>query len=516
MKVMKSVKKYIIAVTALLLCICLALTITPDQSREPDVTEETHEDTTAPAIQKNISLGYYADGSLNPFLTDSPTNRSIASLVFDSLYVLDKSYKPVPLIAEAGELSGNTLTVRIKEGLLFSNGAPVTASDVAYSFTTAKQSAFYSQRLSNFVSAVPTADSVIFTLGSPDIFAESALTFPIVLSSTGSNEMPIGSGRYEAGYDDNGKFLKANADNTRGESLLTEKILLKSITADESELYLLQSGDLSYYFNDLSQGEYTKIGANTVQLSLNNMVFIGINGTSSEVMADPYVKNAVASAINTKTIADSVFSSMCRHSSLPFNPDWYATASLSFDSEEPSLTRAREHLENGGYIYAYEDNKYRSKEFEFLQLRIAVSKDSSQKLQCAEYIHDTLESIGIDAELMALSYEDYITALEEGEFDLYVGEVILPPNMDLSAFFSENGSLSYGIDSNSTVAASYGAFSAGTTDISTFARVFDAEKPFIPICFRDGVAYFSREFTFSGDITEYEPFMNAASWKIIY
>lgn len=508
-------KKYIIAVIALLLCLCLAFAFSTDRTEEPEQTDESEVQTTAPVVEKNITLGYYKEKSLNPFITDSPTNRNIASLVFDSLYVLDKTYKPVPLIAQGSELKDTSLTVKIKEGLTFSNGSAVTPYDVAYSFNTAKQSAFYSARLQNVVSAVPTADSVIFTLSAADIFAESVLTFPVVLSSTGNNDMPIGSGRYEVGYDDNGKFLKANHDNSRGESLSTERILLRDISSEESELYLLQSGDLSYHFNDLSDGDYTKISANTIQLSLNNMVFIGLNSTS-EAMADPYVKNAVVSAVNTKTIADSVFSSMCRHSSLPFNPDWYNMNTLSFDCAEPSITKAQEHLENGNYIYAYADNKYRSKDFEFLRLRIAVNKESTQKVQCAQYIHDTLESIGIDVELNALTFEDYLTTLREGNFDLYIGEVILPASMDLSAFFSENGSLSYGIDSNSTVAASYRAFRAGTTDISTFAKVFDTDKPFIPICFRDAVAYFSREFTFSGDITEYEPFMNVSSWKIIY
>lgn len=508
-------KKYIFAALAFLLCLCLAFSLTPDRAEETDETDEAELQTTAPVVEKNITLGYYAEKSLNPFTTDSPANRSIASLVFDSLYVLDKTYKPVPVVAESSELKDNILTVKIKSGLTFSNGSAVTPYDVAYSFNTAKQSTFYSARLQNVVSAVPAADSVIFTLGNADVFTESVLTFPVVLSSTGNGDMPIGSGRYVLSYDDSGKYLTANPENSRGESLLTEKILLRDISTEESELYLLQSGDLSYYFNDLSDGEYTKIGANTIQLSLNNMVFIGLN-SSSEAMSDPYVKNAVASAINTKTIADSVFSSMCRHSSLPFNPDWYALENLSFDYSDSSLTKAQEYLEEGNYIYAYEENQYRSKDFEFLELRIAVNKESAQKVQCAQYIHDTLESIGIDVELRALAFDDYLETLQQGNFDLYIGEVILPASMDLSCFFSENGSLGYGIDSASTVAASYRAFSAGTTDVSTFARVFDADKPFIPICFRDAVAYFSREFTFSGDITEYEPFMNVSSWKIIY
>ena len=46
--------------------------------------------------------------------------------------------------------------------------------------------------------------------------------------------------------------------------------------------------------------------------------------------------------------------------------------------------------------------------------------------------------------------DSYEEALEDGDFDLYLGETRLTANFDLSEFFEENGSLCYGsIDSDS-------------------------------------------------------------------
>ena len=506
-------KRYIPVLLAALMCFTFfACSRTEEQYEEPETTAV--ELTEPTVIEKNITLGYYEDKALNPFTTDSPANRNLTTLIYDSLYILDKSYSPVAVIAESSQREGNTVSVKIREGLIFSNGAPITTYDVANSFDAAKQSTYYGSRLQNIAYATPLSDRVVFTLIQEDIYCESVLTFPVVQSGTAGTELPVGSGRYTLTVTDEGKQLIANPDNSRGQSLSTETILLTPVTSQKNELYELQSGGLSYFFDDLSDSDYTKIGANTVQVPMNNLVFVGIN-SFSEVFTDAAVKNAVTTAINSKTMADSVFSGMCRYAATPFNPDWYAAQHLSFEPDAASLTAAQELLEEAGYVYAYENNQYRSKDFEYLVITLIVNKESTDKVNCASYIHDTLEAAGVDVELKLLSYDEYISALKAGKYDLYVGEVKLSASMDLSCFFSEGGSLSYGIDTQSTVAASYMDFRSGTTDISTFARVFEQTKPFIPVCYRDGMAYFSREFTFEGDITEYEPFLNASTWKTV-
>ena len=505
-------KKYICLLLTLTICFTFFGCSRPE--KEVSVEETTTEVYTEPVSEENITLGYYENKSLNPYTTESPVNRNITTLIYDPLYILDKSYSPIGVIAESCEISSTTVTVKIKDGLTFSNGATLSPYDVVYSFNQAKQSSFYSARLENISYATPLSDSVVFTLNQPDVYCEAVLTFPIVQSYTAESDTPVGSGRYTLSRTSDSVVLRANTNNSRGELLSTNSIYLTPISSQSTELYLLQSGDLSYFFDDLSDSEYIKIGANIRQVPMNNFVFIGIN-SFSPAMSDSFVKDAITAAINPKTIADAVFSGMCRYTPTPFNPDWYNCGKLDIQPSVSSLTRAQELLEEGNYIFAYENNAYRSKDFEYLVIRLAVNKESTDKVQCAQYIHDTLESIGVDVELSILPYAEYTEAVTSGNFDLYIGEVKLPANMDLSCFLNEGGSLSYGIDCNSTVAASYRDFMAGTTDISTFVQVFDTYKPFIPVCYRDGVAYFSREFTFEGDITEYEPFLNASTWRTV-
>ncbi len=509
-------KKYIAMIVALF-AVLIVLSLFSDKGDTAVTTvptEETaQEETTEAVIEDSVTIGYFEKKSLNPYLTDSPTNRNVASLIYDGLFVLDESYKPEPVIAQSSEMKDGKLTVYLKPDLCFSSGSPITPSDIVYSYNVAKQSSYYSPRLDAFTSAVSGTDCVVFSLANENAYAESCLTFPIVQAGTAVNDIPTGSGRYVPVTDGNGTYLTVNESSSRNEAMNTERITLTPITSEKSELYMLQSGDLSYFFDDLSDSQYTKIGANMLRVPLNNLVFLGIK-SSSRFMSDKAVKKAVNLAIDKMTISEAAYSGMCRAADTPFNPDWYALAPLQTATHTFSTLKATQTLEDAGYVYAYKNNDYRSKNFEFLELTMLVNEESESKVICANLIHDSLENIGIDVRLKILPYEEYTEALYDGEFDIYLGEVKLPANMDLSCFFKENATAGYGIDSESTVAKAFTDFSRGKTDISTFIKVFDDSMPFIPICYRDGVAYYSREITFEGSVTEYEPFLNAYSWAL--
>lgn len=500
----------------ILLCITVAFCIFSacknDKEELTDETTSEPETTQQSVSEKEITLGYFENKGFNPYKTDSPLNRNLLTLIYDSLFLVGEGYEVTPLIAESFTKEETKLTVTVKDELYFSDGSLIDASDVVYSFNMAKDNAFYAKRLSNIKSATASSSTVIFTLGKEDIFSEACLTFPIIRAGDGGEKTPVGSGRYILKKNNDGYFLKANETTSRKEEMTTDKINLVPVSADEGELYLLQTGDLSYFFDDLSDGEYTKIGANMVKMPLNNLVFIAFN--SSGVFAEEWLKNAVNMAIDRTGLCDRIYEGMYRKTKSVFNPDWYVASALP-ESENPyNIKEAEKALEKLGYIYAYSNNAYRSKDFEFLKIRLLVCSDTESKLMLAKDIRKSLESIGINVELQEKEYSEYIESLRKGEFDLYIGEIKLSPNMSLSPFFSENGSASYGIDTKSVTAKAYYDFAKGAIDISTFVQIFDGALPFIPLCYRDGMAYYSRELSYEGTVNEYEPFGNVYSWEV--
>lgn len=503
----------------LLICLSLLVGIFSSCGGNEDVTdpaETTAEQTTTaqPLPERKIVLGYYKGKSLNPFKTESPTNKNLMTLVYDPLFLPGENYTAEPLIAVSFTNNEKMLTVTLDSEAVFSDGSYITPHDVVYSFNNAKDSAHYSSRLQNFSSASAGVDSVTFTLVTPDIYAENCLTFPIVKEGTAEKSVPTGSGRYTLVKKSGQYKLIANENSVRQEEMATPTISLVPITSDKGELYLLQTGDLTYFFDDLSDGEYTKIRANTVRVPLNNMVYLGLN-KNTNALRSKKVKQAICHALDKSSLCDSAYNGIATASDIPFNPSWQAVSSVETDICETSTMKAEELLTSAGYKYEYSTNKYRSKNFEFLALTLIVNSESTPKVRCAEAIAKNLRAIGIDVRLQKLTYEEYISALGNGDYDLYIGEIKLTPDMSLTPFFSEKGSVNYGIDTSSATAKAYYDFLAGKIDITTFIQVFSLEKPFIPLLFREGIAYYSRELTYEDTINEYEPFRNIYSWSVM-
>lgn len=507
-----------------LICLLACFTIivgifTGCKDRNSDDTTTTESITTItetpkPLPERKVTLGYYKNKSLNPFKTESPTNKNLMTLVYDSLFLPTDGYTVESLIGLSFTNVGKMLTVTLDSEATFWDGTFIEPSDVVYSFNLAKESKNYKGRLENFSSVAAGVGSVTFTLTSADIFAENCLTFPIVKYGTGDNDIPTGSGRYTLTKRNGNYMLMANENSTRQEEMATLNISLSPITSDAGELYLLQTGDLTYFFDDLSDGEYTKIRANTARVSLNNMVYIGINSDSKELKSKK-VKEAICYAVNKSSLADSAYSGIAAISDIPFNPTWENLDGQAKILYEQNVLKAGELLDEAGYVFAYANNQYRSKNFEYIELSLLVNEESAPKKKIAEMAASSLKNIGVKVTVHALPFDEYVNALRYGNFDLYIGEVKLSANMSLSPFFSASGEAGYGIDKNSASARAYKDFSAGKIDITTFIQVFTSEKPFIPLLFREGMAYYSRELTYEDTVNEYELFNNIYSWSVI-
>jgi len=55
-----------------------------------------------------------------------------------------------------------------------------------------------------------------------------------------------------------------------------------------------------------------------------------------------------------------------------------------------------------------------------------------------------LNACGLIVTVVEVGTSEYRKRLSEGEFEMYLGQTKLSPNMDLTPFFSEGGALSYG------------------------------------------------------------------------
>ena len=156
---------------------------------------------------------------------------TVVPLVFDSLYELDASFEPQPLLAQGGWQGEDGLSWRVtlKSGVTFSNGAALDAASVCAALNAARgEKSLYASRLANVQRVTAEGEStVVFQLKEPNRDFLALLDIPVARVE---KDGVYGTGRYVV----DGERLVARENSWRESADIPREIPLKSIgAADE-------------------------------------------------------------------------------------------------------------------------------------------------------------------------------------------------------------------------------------------------------------------------------------------
>lgn len=459
--------------------------------------EETTESPVFSQTEGVLNLAYTKADTLNPFTCKTTANLQILGLIYDGLYTLNKNYEPVPVIAKSSIVSGTTVNVTIND-VYFSDGTKVTANDVVSSFDSAKFSSTYAARLDNFSGVnISTANMVVFTLKNPDPYALSCLTFPIVKGSS-SKELPIGSGRYKAEKSGESIYLVVNSKKAKFNPSLKTIMLVPVRSADSLESSV-EIGNTAFHYNDLNDGTYSRINAKTVEMGINNMIYLGFN-YSSELLANAKIRQAINLALDRSEITATAFQGHARAAYAPFNPDWYALSSKDLIISRDMNKALQLINESGVDITAKE-------------ISLLVNSENQFKLETAVFIEGYLKALGFKVNLKKYTTDYYKEAVELGSYDMFIGEIRLSHNMNLMPLFSAEGAVSYGISSESTAANRYNQLITGGCELMDFINTFNDDPPFLPVCFRNAAVSYANSLQNCYGCCDADVFTDIENWS---
>ncbi|PKM53076.1 MAG: hypothetical protein CVV00_14145, partial [Firmicutes bacterium HGW-Firmicutes-5] len=85
--------------------------------------------TVEPTFGGTLRIASYAPKTLNPIKSDQQSVLQVLGLIYEPLFVLDETLMPIPvLVASFGfENEGATLTIKLKDNVLFHNGVKLTS-----------------------------------------------------------------------------------------------------------------------------------------------------------------------------------------------------------------------------------------------------------------------------------------------------------------------------------------------------------------------------------------------------
>ena len=478
---------------------------TPDDPTDASQTEPV--DDTAQIRYNDLRLAYARGDKLDPFLCKTTVNRQLTTLLYDSLFVVDEHFEAKPLLAKEYSTDGLSVTVSVNEEVRFTDGTYMTMADVVYSFEQAKEADAFKARLKNFESASAVGPNILlFTLESPDPYAVACLDFPIIKTGTSAEDrkkaaeeapqdaetpkttdqvVPVGGGRYMLQYEEgeNDPVLVAFNDRFRGFFPPMSVIRLVNVTDSSALFYSLEIGNISFAFDDLSGGKYTRVNATISEYPMNNLVYVGMN-QDDPALANTFVRKAISYAIDRQDVLNVAFQGHATVTRTPFNPLWTPAAEYetSHSDADPDALKL---LEANGFdkinTYGVRNNGRISLSFDML-----VVEDNDFKRMAAQQIAKKLGTMNIKVNITTLPRQDFLNAVELGKFDLYIGEVSLTPNMNLDVFLGGSGAAAHGIW-NKSAADAYHGFLSGEMNFDAFMEAFNDDMPFIPLCYRKGI-----------------------------
>lgn len=175
--------------------------------------------TVASAAQETLRLRMNGDiNVMDPIATTNFTIRNASYLIYDTLFALDADYTIQPQMAEGVELSDDALTytITLRDGLMFHDGSPVTATDAVASLERWGEVDGLGRILFSKMESITASDgdTLVIQMAEPwglvlDALAKISSNVPVImparLAATPASEAvsePIGSGPYRMVMDE--------------------------------------------------------------------------------------------------------------------------------------------------------------------------------------------------------------------------------------------------------------------------------------------------------------------------
>jgi len=435
---MKKEFKRILAATmalCMLLC-CAACSGSADDDPYSEIPESTggKDIVRADAADNVFSLNSNSQYSLNPLIATNHSNQLVCSLVYENMVELDNDFNVIwnVIISATPNETATYWEFKIDTNHTFHDGTPVTGKDLRYSLERAVVSDRYRGRFASFQGASYTNDTLIVSLGIGDAQFAKLLNIPIIKYGTYGDDRPIGSGPYM--YNEEGTELLAFEGYHGYDTLPVDKVYLKEYPTAEGVISAFEDSLIDVVINDPSS--YTNLGyASTNEVhtfATTNMHYVAFNEEGVLGRAN-YFRVAMQYAFDRAYLVE-LLNGNAVAATLPMYPTCKEYPSALAASLNYNLETCKKILENTG-IKDYDNDgmlEYMSGSPQEIELKFIVCSDSSAKAGIARRFAEDMESIGLNIQVHELTWDNYILALQEGDFDMYYGEIKLRNNFDLT------------------------------------------------------------------------------------
>ncbi len=361
--------------------------------------------------------------SLDPQITSARSSLQVLQNVLDTLVTLDPQGKVIPSLATSWEASpdGLTWTFHLRHDVKFSNGRPMTAQDVVYTYTRMldPKTGSGQKYLLGSTQKVTAPDdyTVVFHLKNPEVALPAHLAINkavgIIAKESVDNgtikTQPLGTGPFMISDFEPGQkvVLKKNPYYWKQGLPYLDEVDIQIITDESVRQTALLSGDVDWAISVPPQSlDQLQNASNVVvdKTTAGAYWYIGVN-LKNQYLKDPKVREAINYAINRKDIT----SAMTFGTGVPTQDPIPSSSAWAFDyapySYDPA--KAKQLLTDAGYPNGF-------------RMMIMPTTQYPESVRGAQVIQQELGQVGIKVTIKTLEWAQWLQEEGKGNYDTYV------------------------------------------------------------------------------------------------
>lgn len=467
----------------------------------PDAAEQELPDRAI--LPELFSLPYAPELTLDPITCADGMQQVLSSLVCEGLFRLGPNFEPIPWLCETYTYDAETFTYvfTLRNGIRFSDGTPLTGTDVKTALNRARTSERYASRLAQVTSVAADERTLTVALSAANTAFPALLDIPIPKSDT--EEFPVGTGPYLLSMESSTAWLIANQSWWRGAGQPTDRISLVEASDQDTMLYRFTSHDVQVITADLTGTDPISATGSIAYQDADTTIlhFLGCN-VNREPLNDAAFRRLLSQGIDRSYLVSAFLSGHGIPTQFPVSPvSLLYPSNLGIPYSPAEFTAA---LASSGFSANH-------------TLTLLVNEENSFKVSAARQIADTFSGVGIPMTVRTLPWAEYTAALSAGEFDLYYGEIKLTADWNLSPLLGTEAPLNYGGWSDPLFEqhlANYLSASDRPAALERLCSYLRNQAPILPICFKSTSVLLQTDVLDGLTPTMNEPFYNLTECSI--
>ncbi len=356
---------------------------------------------------------------LDPAVKTDTTSHQVIEQIFVGLYTFDPMNHLIPGVAQSFSVSsdGRVWDFFLKKGVKFHNGNAVQTKDVLNSLNRVRNgpNANFFEYLSDIIIIDPHHIRFILKFPYVPFLANLACGVGDIVPSDFNQQMPVGCGAYKFISYEKGKEIVLEAyDDFFDGKVPVSQCVIKTVSEDKEAIELFKRGDISVLslnsvmLKEFSPREIYSGAALSTQ-------YVAINFLKKTPFLDLRVRQAMNYAIDKEYYCRELLNGQAipAHGVYPPGLPGYNKDLTGYDY---NLRKARDLMKEAGFGRGIPDTF------------VLDIRQGSDTIRRAEFIRDSCAKIGINLEINAMPWDEFLKKT-------YSGESI----MSLRGWVSDNG-----------------------------------------------------------------------------